>query len=35
MASREVPLVDKLEEMKILKEAVDRSVQGEGGVVLL
>ena len=35
IASREVPLVDRLEEMKLLKEAVDRTVQGEGGIVFL
>jgi tetratricopeptide (TPR) repeat protein len=32
---REVPLIDRVEEMKLLKEAVDRTVQGEGGVVFL
>jgi len=32
---KEVPLVDRLEEMKVLKEAVDRTVHGEGGVVFL
>lgn len=35
IASREIPLVDRVEEMKLLKEAVDRTVQGEGGVVFL
>jgi tetratricopeptide (TPR) repeat protein/KaiC/GvpD/RAD55 family RecA-like ATPase len=32
---KEVPLVDRAEEMKLLKEAVDRTVQGEGGIVFL
>jgi tetratricopeptide (TPR) repeat protein len=32
---KEVPLVDRAEEMRLLKEAVDRAVQGEGGVVFL
>ena len=32
---KEVPLVDRLEEMKLLKEAVDRAVQGEGGLVFV
>jgi len=35
IASKEVPLVDRTEEMKILREAVDRTVLGEGGVVFL
>ena len=35
MASREVPLVDRVDEMTLLKEAVDRAVHGEGGVVFL
>lgn len=35
IATREIPLIDRVEEMKLLKEAVDRAVQGEGGVVFL
>jgi predicted ATPase len=33
--AKEVPLVDRVEEMKLLKEAVDRTIQGEGGLVFL
>ena len=33
--AREIPLIDRLEEMKLLKEAVDRAIQGEGGLVFL
>jgi tetratricopeptide (TPR) repeat protein len=35
MTFKEVPLVDRLEEMRLLKEAVDRTVQGVGGIVFL
>jgi tetratricopeptide (TPR) repeat protein len=35
VASKEVPLVDRTEEMKLLKEAVDRTIQGEGSLVFL
>jgi predicted ATPase/KaiC/GvpD/RAD55 family RecA-like ATPase len=35
IAAREIPLIDRLEEMKLLKEAVDGAIQGEGGVVFL
>lgn len=35
IAVKEVPLVDRTEEMNALKEAVDRTVQGEGGVIFL
>jgi tRNA A37 threonylcarbamoyladenosine biosynthesis protein TsaE len=35
IASKEIQLVDRVEEMKLLKEAVDRTVQGEGGLVFL
>jgi tetratricopeptide (TPR) repeat protein len=35
IATREIPLIDRIEEMKLLKEAVDRTIQGEGGLVLL
>jgi hypothetical protein len=32
---REVPLVDRIEEMNVLKEAVYRAVHGEGGLVFI
>jgi tetratricopeptide (TPR) repeat protein/KaiC/GvpD/RAD55 family RecA-like ATPase len=32
---REIPLIDRTEEMNVLKEAVYRAVHGEGGLVLL
>ena len=35
IAAKEIPLIDRVEEMKLLKEAVDRTIQGEGGLVLL
>jgi len=35
IAAREIPLIDRAEEMKLLKEAVDRTIQGEGGLVFL
>jgi tetratricopeptide (TPR) repeat protein len=35
IAAREIPLIDRTEEMKLLKEAVDRTIQGEGGLVFL
>ena len=35
IAAREIPLIDRVEEMKTLKEAVDRTIQGEGGLVFL
>jgi predicted ATPase/KaiC/GvpD/RAD55 family RecA-like ATPase len=35
IAAREIPLIDRIEEMKLLKEAVDRAIQGEGGLVFL
>jgi len=35
VATREIPLIDRIEEMKTLKEAVDRAVNGEGGLVFL
>ena len=35
IAAREIPLINRVEEMKLLKEAVDRTVQGEGGLVFL
>jgi adenylate cyclase len=34
-AIREIKLIDRVEEMRILREAVDRSLRGEGGVVFL
>jgi tetratricopeptide (TPR) repeat protein len=35
IAAKEIPLIDRLEEMKLLKEAVDRTIQGEGGLVFV
>jgi adenylate cyclase len=35
IASKEVPLVDRVEEMNALKEAVYRAVHGEGGLVFI
>jgi len=35
IAIREVPLVDRTEEMDVLKEAVYRAVHGEGGLVFI
>jgi len=35
IAAREIPLVNRVEEMKLLKEAVDRTIQGVGGLVFL
>jgi adenylate cyclase len=35
IATKEIPLVDRTEEMNVLKEAVYRAVHGEGGLVLL
>jgi adenylate cyclase len=35
IAAREVPLVDRVEEMNVLKEAVYRAVHGEGGLVFV
>jgi predicted ATPase/KaiC/GvpD/RAD55 family RecA-like ATPase len=35
IATKEIPLIDRLEEMKLLKEAVDRTIIGEGGLVFL
>jgi len=35
IAAKEVPLVDRTEEMNVLKEAVYRAVHGEGGLVLI
>jgi hypothetical protein len=35
IAAREVPLVDRGEEMNALKEAVYRAVHGEGGLVFI
>jgi len=34
-AAREIQLIDRVEEMSLLREAVDRAVRGEGGVVFL
>jgi predicted ATPase len=35
IASKEIRLVDRAEEMNLLREAVDRAVRGEGGLVFL
>jgi tetratricopeptide (TPR) repeat protein len=35
IAAKEVPLVDRTDEMKILKEATYRAVHGEGGLVFI
>ncbi len=35
IAAREVQLIDRVEEMGVLREAVDRAVRGEGGIVFL
>ncbi len=35
IASKEIPLVDRTEEMNVLKEAVYRAVHGEGGLVFV
>jgi tetratricopeptide (TPR) repeat protein/KaiC/GvpD/RAD55 family RecA-like ATPase len=33
VSTKEVPLVDRTEEMKVLRMAVDRAIKGEGGLV--
>ena len=35
VTAREVQLIDRVEEMNLLKQAVDRAVRGEGGLVFL
>jgi tetratricopeptide (TPR) repeat protein len=35
IATREIPLIDRVEEMNVLKEAVYRAVHGEGGLVFV
>ena len=35
VAAREIQLIDRAEEMNLLREAVDRAVRGEGGLVFL
>jgi MoxR-like ATPase len=35
IAAKEIPLVDRTEEMNVLKEAVYRAVLGEGGLVFI
>ena len=35
IATREVQLIDRVEEMTLLREAVDRAVRGEGGLVFV
>jgi predicted ATPase len=35
IAAREIPLIDRVEEMKLLKQAVDRTILGEGNLFFL
>jgi hypothetical protein len=35
LAAKETQLIDRVEEMRLLREAADRAVHGEGGVVFL
>lgn len=35
VAMREIQLIDRVEEMQVLREATDRAARGEGGVVFL
>jgi len=35
IAAREIQLIDRVEEMGVLREAVDKTVRGEGGLVFL
>ncbi|MEM3640937.1 MAG: AAA family ATPase, partial [Candidatus Bathyarchaeia archaeon] len=35
IAAREIQLIDRIEEMTILRDAVDKAVRGEGGLVFL
>jgi hypothetical protein len=35
LAAKETQLIDRVNEMELLKEAVDRAIQGEGGLVFL
>jgi predicted ATPase len=35
VAAREIPLIDRVEEMNVLKEAVYQAVHGEGGLVFI
>ena len=35
IAAREIPLINRVEEMNLLREAVDKAVHGEGGLVFL
>ena len=35
ITTKEVPLVDRVEEMKLLREAVDSAIHGEGDLVFL
>jgi hypothetical protein len=34
IVAKEVPLVDRTEEMNVLKEAIHKAAHGEGGIVL-
>ena len=35
MAVREIQLIDRAEEINLLRERIDRAVRGKGGVVFL
>jgi predicted ATPase len=35
IATKEIPLIDRVEEMNVLKEAVYRAIHGEGGLVFI
>ena len=35
VAAREIQLIDRVEEMRLLREAVDRTIRGEGGLIFL
>jgi len=35
LAAREVQLIDRVEEMSLLREAADKAVRGEGGIIFL
>ena len=35
VATKEIQLIDRVEELRLLREAVDRTVRGEGGLVFL
>jgi tetratricopeptide (TPR) repeat protein len=35
IAEREMPLIDRVEEIRLLREAVNKTVQGEGGLIFI